>query len=387
MAGLASATSLLYVASYAGTLTTLVFTTDATTGQSSLQTVATVSGCGNASWLTLDHPNRTLYCLDEAIHAPDSTLFRFRTNRNGTLTPLDQVAVPNGAVSSVIYGLAGKELAIASYEGGAISTYNIASSPPTHLHTSTFHLPHPGPNPDHRQDAPHPHQAITDLTGRFLFVPDLGADLVRVWAINSETLELTPAPSLVVTPPGSGPRHGVFLQSGKKTFFYLLCELANTIIVYQVSYETDGMLEFAQVYVTGTHGEDGTVPRGAAAAEIIISPCTQYLIISSRLEGTSSDPLITFAINHDTGVITHHSTVPAGGLTPRHFSLNNAGTLVAVGLQGSGRVAIFPRDTDTGVIGDVPLAFVDGLGEVTAVVFGGAGYVEELEEDRIQELR
>lgn len=208
-----------------------------------------------------------------------------------------------------------------------------------------------------------------------------------------------------MTPPGSGPRHGVFLQSGKKTFFYLLCELANTIIVYQVSYETDGMLEFAQVYVTGTHGEDGTVPRGAAAAEIIISvgtvlspfllnsetnllkPCTQYLIISSRLEGTSSDPLITFAINHDTGVITHHSTVPAGGLTPRHFSLNNAGTLVAVGLQGSGRVAIFPRDTDTGVIGDVPLAFVDGLGEVTAVVFGGAGYVEELEEDRIQELR
>lgn len=114
MAGLASSSSLLYVTSYVGALTTLNFTTDTTTGRSSLRTVATVSSCGDASWLTLDHPNRILYCLDEAIHAPDSTLFRYKTHVDGTVTLVDQVAVPNGAVSSVIYGAAGQGLAIAS---------------------------------------------------------------------------------------------------------------------------------------------------------------------------------------------------------------------------------------------------------------------------------
>jgi 6-phosphogluconolactonase (cycloisomerase 2 family) len=114
MAGLANASFLLYVTSYGGTLTTLNLTTHATTGQTSLRTVATVSGCGDASWLTLDYPNRTLYCLDEAIDGPTSTLFRFMTNGDGKVTLVDQVAVPNGAVSSVIYGSAGQGLAIAS---------------------------------------------------------------------------------------------------------------------------------------------------------------------------------------------------------------------------------------------------------------------------------
>lgn len=36
-------------------------------------------------------------------------------------------------------------------------------------------------------------------------------------------------------------------------------------------------------------------------------------------------------------------------------------------------MAVFARNTDTGVIDDVPLAYVDGLGEVTAVVFGDCG--------------
>jgi hypothetical protein len=114
----APSASLLYVTSYAGTLTTLTtlnLTTDATTGQSSLKTVATSNVCPEASWITLDYPNNTLYCLDEARSTPNSnsTVFRFKTNTDGTLTLADKVAVPNGAVSAVLYG-AGKGLAIAS---------------------------------------------------------------------------------------------------------------------------------------------------------------------------------------------------------------------------------------------------------------------------------
>lgn len=111
----APSASLLYVTSYASTLTTLNLTTDATTGQSSLKAVATSKVCPEAPWITLDYPNKTLYCLDEAPSTPNSnsTLFRFKTNTDGTVTLADQIPVPNGAVSAVLYG-AGKGLAIAS---------------------------------------------------------------------------------------------------------------------------------------------------------------------------------------------------------------------------------------------------------------------------------
>jgi hypothetical protein len=52
-------------------------------------------------------------------------------------------------------------------------------------------------------------------------------------------------------------------------------------------------------------------------------------------------------------------------------------------------VAVFARNADTGVIDDVPLACVDGLGEVSAVVFGECddeeGSSEGLGEERAEE--
>ncbi len=59
---------------------------------------------------------------------------------------------------------------------------------------------------------------------------------------------------------------------------------------------------------------------------------------------------------------------PAGGMIPRHFSINKAATLVAVGLQGDGRVVVIDRDTETGhlknYIATAPIA-----GEVNCVIF------------------
>lgn len=66
----------------------------------------------------------------------------------------------------------------------------------------------PGPNAD-RQTASHPHQVIVDPTGKFLLSPDLGADLVRVFAIDQTTGLLETCPALNATG-GSGPRHATF---------------------------------------------------------------------------------------------------------------------------------------------------------------------------------
>lgn len=132
----------------------------------------------------------------------------------------------------------------------------------------TFAMDEPGPDPG-RQDAPHPHQAVLDPTGSFIVVPDLGADLVRIFAVEDD-LSVEMLDPLAVEP-GSGPRHVVFVEGkGERTVMYLISELTNTISGYEVGYP-EGGITFEEVFVISTHGEGEEAPEGAAAAEILAS--------------------------------------------------------------------------------------------------------------------
>lgn len=237
----------------------------------------------------------------------------------------------------------------------------------------------PGPNPA-RQEAPHPHEVILDPTDSYIAVPDLGADLVRIFSIDPKTSLLTTSTPVTV-PAGSGPRHGTFLKTDSgSTYFYLISELANSLASYNVSYGTTG-LSFTQTGLMGTYG-NRTTPAGAAAAEAILSPDHRFLLTSSRnatiftiknfdahnSTRIPSDTLQTWAINEDTGKLTFKQLSPSGGFYPRQFSVNKNGTLAAVGLQSDSRVVIVSRDTKTGLYGDF-VASIDLPGEITSVIW------------------
>jgi 6-phosphogluconolactonase (cycloisomerase 2 family) len=267
------------------------------------------------------------------------------------------------------------------------------------LQTFMFKLTAPGTNPS-RQEAPHPHEVILDPTGSFIIVPDLGADLVRVFAIDPKTSLLTESTPFPV-PAGSGPRHGTFLKADSgKTFFFLISELANTIASYEVEYSPAG-LNFTNVFLSGTYG-NRTTPDGAAAAEAILSvsstlpvqrqvgnvdvrkfkPDNKFLLTSSRnatlfqLDNFDkknstkipSDTLHSWAINHATGKLSLKQIAPAGGSFPRQFSVNKAGDMVAVGLQMDGRVVVIERNMADGTFGDF-VASVNVAGQVTSVIW------------------
>lgn len=105
-----------------------------------------------------------------------------------------------------------------------------------------------------------------------------------------------------------------------------------------------------------------------------------FLILSSRFERTlsvpsfnsagsiPSDPLISFSVDITTGMVAHRQTRAAGGVNPRHFSLNKAGTLVGVGLQSDGRAVVIQRDPGSGLLGDI-IANVEVEGEVNCFVW------------------
>jgi 6-phosphogluconolactonase (cycloisomerase 2 family) len=234
---------------------------------SSLKTVSRSYDCGSEpTWLTLDYANSVLYCLNEGWGG-NSTITSYKTSAAGALTTLDILPTLKSPVASTLYGPENSGLAVAYYDTSSFGTFSVGNPKDlAQTFLETYTLAAPGPVPD-RQDVPHLHDAILDPTKNFILVPDLGSDFIRIYKIGAKNVtELTPIKAI----PGSGPRHGAFAVVGKKTFFYNVNELSNTITGYSVSYKNSNP-EFTRLFDFSTHGPGGSVPAGTKAAEIVVS--------------------------------------------------------------------------------------------------------------------
>ncbi|TQS33395.1 hypothetical protein Golomagni_06262 [Golovinomyces magnicellulatus] len=360
-----AAAELLFASSYDGKVTTLNLTSAAGSDKPpAIKTVAAGGGCGdNPSWLRLDHPNAILYCVDEGYETGVG-LSSLRANDDGTLTPLNTVKTQASPVSAVLFGVNG--LAMAHYDN-AFTTWNIGN--PSKLRQVQKEV--------YNAKEPHPHQAVLDPTGKYLLVPDLGMDQIHIYTFDTKTLKFTAQAPVTVTK-GYGPRHLAFATQGGKTFAYLINELVNVIIGYEVSYSNG--IQLKQLFSQGTHGKGTTNKQGASGSEIVVSSDNKFLIASTVGDlnhdipafgsGTGtikSDPLVNYAINTD-GTLTLLQEVAAGGNLPRQFSVNKAGTRVAVGLQNDHRVVVIERDPKTGKLGKF-VGYANVSGEASCVVF------------------
>ncbi|KAK5089651.1 hypothetical protein LTR70_006539 [Exophiala xenobiotica] len=384
-ASLSSATT-LFVASYAGTVASLSLTENG--GSYSLNQTFVSNDCApNPSWLTLDANRGLLFCLNEGLETVNGSLSSFKVNRDGSLVHVQNTTTISGPVSGVIYGApaGGRAIALAHYTGSALSSWHLNGGGNFSSNQNiVFALKQTGPVAD-RQEAPHEHEAILDPTGRYLLVPDLGADLVRVFSYDDALMlqELNP----LQAEPGDGPRHAAFYNpygvacEGCTTFLYVVNELGSTVKGYAVTYEANGGgLSFEQVYNSSTYGYLST-PEGNAPSEIQVSPDNRFLIVGNRNDSSvtvpnldptnstqiQSDTISTFALNQD-GSLNFVQLAPAYGSFPRQFSTNAVGNLLAVGLQQSSEVVILRRDITTGLIGQ-PIASISIEGQITCVLF------------------
>ncbi|KAL9015988.1 MAG: hypothetical protein Q9185_006648 [Variospora sp. 1 TL-2023] len=389
----------LFASSYAGTITTLDLSRLGNASYS-LAKLDTNNGCApNASWLEIDVKHRNLFCLDEGMTVGNGTLTSFKI-KDKTLTPVNHTVIPNAPVHSALFtGSNGTQLLAVAHYAWALTTWKINPGSAAYIPVQHFNftMMKAGPVPD-RQAASHPHQVVVDPMNRFLVVPDLGADLIRIFYIDPKTLQVTPRPSINVTA-GSGPRHGVFHTSANKSavHYYLLSELSSTLTAYTVTYLPNNggmqMVPFATGPATGP--ANATAFAGNAPSEILLAPPLPngdaQLLVSNRnatagfpnmpnpdpknVTAIASDSLASFIIpaNSASGKdIGFQGLSPAGGSYPRHFSVNKKGDLVAVGLQNSGRVVVYKRCVKTGMVCDKPVADIEGLGGVSSVVWDEA---------------
>lgn len=262
---------------------------------------------------------------------------------------------------NMIHGRTNSRLSSSS----SITTYKLPLTSSTEaLQQVNFTMDGEGTDPS-RQDAPHPHSTFTDPTGRYLIVPDLGADLVRIFAIDASTGKLT-----ACTPgeagAGDGPRHGAWWSPNSNSteglMLYTVNELSNSISAWSVHYPASAggclSLEKAQIVPTVDSNSSSSSSLAVKAAEVHVRD--NFLYAANRNDqtfGLHQDSLVTYNIS-STGVLDFVETTNAHSWYPRSFSISEEGDLIAVGGQTSSNVAIIERNNSTGRLGGL-LASID----------------------------
>ncbi|KAM0430969.1 hypothetical protein ACHAPT_005603 [Fusarium lateritium] len=289
---------------------------------------------GGNSWMAFASPN-LLYAVDE--NSESLRLFELDLEANKLVPKLSKKG-SNGVVH-LEFNKDKTRLVGAAYGNGTIDVWNTENGSLEYLKTieSPGKL---GPNKE-RQAASHPHQSNLDPSGRFFAVNDLGTDSVVI--IDAKDNAFTFASNIPVTA-GCGPRHGVFYPHGaeKATHYIVGCELTNTAIVYEVTYQ-EKTLAFKEYQTISTYGKDEPPkdPKKAAVGEVILAPNNKDLYISNRLSGRDTDSIAHFSIA-DCGKLTFVDSVSSGGLLPRMISFSATARHIFAGNQDgtSGLVAL-----------------------------------------------
>lgn len=244
-----------------------------------------------------------------------------------------------------------------NYGGGSVAMVSVSETGSLelcHLEQHAGRSVHPD-----RQTAPHPHSALVDPSGEFLFVADLGLDAVKVYRIDRQKGCLLPhSLASVDIPAGSGPRHMVLHPGNGK--LYVLNELTATISVLACKYPFEYIEAVATVKTLPD--EYAGPPSGA---EIAVHPNGRFLYVSNR----GHDSLALLPIDPANGVPRLEATYPTGR-TPRHFSLSPEGGWLVVGHQDSGTLQACSIDPDSGRLTSSVPAIEEPA--VVCIHFGGS---------------
>jgi 6-phosphogluconolactonase len=319
-----------------------------------LKPVGIALGVSNPSFLAL-HPNKKfLYCCNEN-NSGSVTAFAIDP-LTGLLTQMNVQSTQGANPASLSVHPSGKYVLAANYSGSSIIAIPLNTN--GSLGTASDFRTHTGPlGPNTgRQEAPHPHDILTDPSGKWVLVNDLGQDRTYIYAFDPGVGKFVPGPTpFAVHDAGSGPRHFAFHPNGG--YFYSCSELSNTVDFFLWD-SAAGSLTFRQTLSSLPFGFVGT----SGIAEIVIDKSGKHVYVSNR----GYDSIAIFDVEAGSGFLGNQRWAWCGGETPRNFNIDPDGGHVYAANQNSNNIAIL----DLGKGGKIgpPSQFVDA-GNPVCVLF------------------
>ena len=296
------------------------------------------------------HPSEPIIYSTCALDGPKETnggVAAFRIQEDGQLELVNQVSTKGSGTCHVSIDQSGKVVLAANYGSGSVASFQVEASGALSEAVSAVQHEGKSVHPS-RQKGPHAHYFATGPSNQFAYVPDLGIDQVKIYELNAETAELTPAGEGVLEG-GSGPRHMKFSTDGQ--FAYVLNELTLTVTTFAVGAE-DGSLKAVE---TISVVPEGTDKEKVTCAEIRVHPNGRFVYTSQRdLKTRKGDDgeigrnsLSVFHVKEE-GTLEHVQTISAGVRIPRNFNFDPSGKWVLTGGQSSNDIQVFSLDQATG---------------------------------------
>lgn len=181
----------------------------------------------------------------------------------------------------------------------------------------------------------HPHFSRVSFDNLRLFVPCLGEDHIRVYAISNNGKLTEQVTERIITNKGAGPRHLVF--SPNRNVFYCLNELDSTIKVYSAFAPYQQIQTCAILHAGLTYKP--------WAADIHITPNGRHLYASER----STSIIRHFQVTED-GLTLSPLGVYVTETQPRGFSIDQSGHFLLAAGQKSNHITVYKINTITGAL-------------------------------------
>src|SRR5881296_350553 len=320
---------------YIGTYTESIHLVRMDRRSGELVRVGSVNAGANPSFLSI-HPNsRVLYAVNEIEQSGLVSAFAIES-ATGALTRLNQQPSGGGAPCFVSVDRSGRAALVANYAGGSVALLPIEANgalAPAQVvqHTGT------GPNAE-RQEAPHAHCILPDLSNRFALAADLGADRVFVYRLDLEGKSLRHIEEGdAVMRPGAGPRHLAFHPTLPLVF--VANELDSTVATLHFD-SARGALSLLDARSTLPPGWTGT--NYPADIHVAVNGRTVY--VSNR----GHNSIAVFSVAETTGALALEQLISTEGDWPRNFSLDPTERWLLVANQRSDSVIVFAREQKNG---------------------------------------
>jgi 6-phosphogluconolactonase len=253
----------------------------------------------------------------------------------GSLAPIGRTGSGGGGATHLDLDPHGGTLFVANFAGSAAA---IPVAPDRTLASPTSLVATNGSGPHRRQAGPHPHGVTLAPGGRFLLVPDMGADRIFVYRVDAKARTLEADDDLTVAlPAGSGPRLILFGRDGR--YAYLLTELSAELFTFRWDARSGRLTPAGGVALD----EPGIV-EGRSAAVLVRSEDGRFLYASNRRTNT----IQVYAISRRAGSLRHIQSIAAAGSKPWGAAIAPGGRWLVVANQGDDLVRAFRIDRRNG---------------------------------------
>ena len=317
-----------------------VYTLDTKTGDA--QRICGTSSVDNPTYLSVNPVSGVIYANSEVFGWHEGTVSAYRFDaEKGELVYLNKQACQGSITAHNTISHDGKFVLVANYAMGSggpdQSLVALAINNDSTLSSVTGSVRHEGAlGPDgERQERSHPHCIVETPGGGIFLSADLGLDEIIAYRVD-ERGQFERLGSVALAP-GAGPRHIAQHPNGR--FVYVSNELNSTV---SLIYRTGGEMQLVQSWVTIPSGVD------SHGADIHLSPDGAFLYCSNR----GHDSIAAFGVDQENGNLSDIGYTPAGGKTPRNFTLTPDGNWLLIANQNSDCITIFLRDRSSGKLTD-----------------------------------